>query len=93
MAAWTWVRHARVLSPFYWRRRDRAPPDHFRLTLPPLWDEPDPEGEVPAARDAASKETNARDATALLEGPGLAGRTPRLRVAYRPAQPRYPPRP
>jgi uncharacterized heparinase superfamily protein len=68
MVAWTWVRHARFLSPFYWRRLDRAPPDHFRLTLPPLWDEPDAEDAPPAARDAASKETNARDVTALLEG-------------------------
>ncbi len=64
MVAWTWVRHARFLSPFYWRRLDRAPPDRLLISLPALWD--DLEGEDP--RDSGNTETNARDATALLDG-------------------------
>lgn len=59
MAAWTWVRHARFLSPFYWRKLDRDPPTETRLALPPLWDRDDGE---------AADDTTPRDATALIDG-------------------------
>lgn len=59
MAAWTWVRHARFLSPFYWRKLDRDPPDAIRLPLPSLWERE--EGE-------ATDEPSPRAATAILEG-------------------------
>lgn len=60
MAAWTWVRHARFLSPFYWRKLDRDPPTEVRLTLPP-----------PSAAedgDAAAEDFSPRAASALLDG-------------------------